>query len=40
MSAWRAVGIICVLARPEVNLAALRMALRLILNQIESRPRS
>jgi predicted regulator of Ras-like GTPase activity (Roadblock/LC7/MglB family) len=34
------VGIICVLTRPDVNLAALRMALRLILNQIENRPRS
>jgi predicted regulator of Ras-like GTPase activity (Roadblock/LC7/MglB family) len=34
------VGIICVLARPDVNLAALRMALRLISNQIENRPRS
>jgi predicted regulator of Ras-like GTPase activity (Roadblock/LC7/MglB family) len=34
------VGIICVLTRPDVNLAALRMALKIILNQIESRPRS
>jgi predicted regulator of Ras-like GTPase activity (Roadblock/LC7/MglB family) len=33
------VGIICVLTRPGVNLAALRMALTLILNQIENRPR-
>ncbi len=33
-------GIICVLARPDVNLAALRMALKLTLNQIETRPRS
>src|SRR5262245_18185445 len=34
------VGIICVLARPDVNLAALRMALKLILRQLEKRPRS
>lgn len=34
------VGIICVLTRPDVNLAALRMALRTILQQIEARPRS
>jgi hypothetical protein len=33
-------GIICVLTRPDVNVAALRMALRLILNQIEHRARS
>jgi predicted regulator of Ras-like GTPase activity (Roadblock/LC7/MglB family) len=34
------VGIICVLTRPDVNVAALRMALRLLLSQIENRPRS
>ena len=34
------VGIICVLTRPDVNLAALRMALKLLLTQIENRPRS
>ena len=34
------VGIICVLTRPDVNLGALRMALKVILNQIERRPRS
>jgi predicted regulator of Ras-like GTPase activity (Roadblock/LC7/MglB family) len=33
------VGIICVITRPEVNVPALRMALKLILSQI-SRPRS
>ena len=34
------VGIICVLTRPDVNLAALRMALRMVLEQIQARPRS
>jgi predicted regulator of Ras-like GTPase activity (Roadblock/LC7/MglB family) len=34
------VGIICVLTRPDVNVAALRMALKMILKQIENRPRS
>ena len=34
------VGIICVLTRPDVNVAALRMALKMILNQIEHRARS
>src|SRR5687767_11335139 len=34
------VGMICVLTRPDVNLAALRMALRMILEQIQARPRS
>jgi predicted regulator of Ras-like GTPase activity (Roadblock/LC7/MglB family) len=34
------VGIICVLTRPSVNLAALRLALRAILEKIEDRPRS
>jgi predicted regulator of Ras-like GTPase activity (Roadblock/LC7/MglB family) len=34
------VGIICVLTRPDVNLAALRMALRMILGQLDRRPRS
>jgi predicted regulator of Ras-like GTPase activity (Roadblock/LC7/MglB family) len=33
-------GIICVLTRPDVNLAALRLALRTIEKQIEQRPRS
>jgi predicted regulator of Ras-like GTPase activity (Roadblock/LC7/MglB family) len=33
------VGIICVLTRPDVNLPALRMALKLIINQIaQARP--
>src|SRR6185369_7067513 len=30
------VGILCVLTRPDVNVPALRMALKLILSQIES----
>jgi predicted regulator of Ras-like GTPase activity (Roadblock/LC7/MglB family) len=34
------VGIIAVLTRPDVNLPALRMALKLILSQIEHRGRS
>lgn len=34
------VGIICVLTRPGVNVARLRMALRTILERIERRPRS
>jgi predicted regulator of Ras-like GTPase activity (Roadblock/LC7/MglB family) len=34
------VGIICVLTRPDVNLGALRMALKLTQKQIESRLRS
>jgi predicted regulator of Ras-like GTPase activity (Roadblock/LC7/MglB family) len=33
-------GIICVLTRPDVNVPALRMALRLILNQIARDSRS
>lgn len=31
------VGIICVLTRPDVNVAALRMALKVILSQIEGK---
>jgi predicted regulator of Ras-like GTPase activity (Roadblock/LC7/MglB family) len=33
-------GIICVLTRPDVNLAALRLALKMVLARIEDRPRS
>jgi predicted regulator of Ras-like GTPase activity (Roadblock/LC7/MglB family) len=34
------VGIICVLTRPDVNMPALRLALKLILNQLQHRPPS